>query len=429
MAIKAKMKADVQRGHPRDTLEVHLHARELGLELRIGTLYRHATRTDLPASFEYSEPWLNSKNAFMLDPRLELWKGEQHPANQSPAFGIFLDSAPDRWGRVLLERREAAQARREGRKMKRLQEVDFLLGVSDITRMGALRFRVEGEEPFLDHRTPTAPPVTSLRELAEISRRIEEPGIEVLPEYERWLALLIAPGTSLGGARPKANFIDTDERLWIAKFPAHEDRYDVGAWEFLVHRLAEQSGISVPSSRLESLSERYATFCVERFDRVDGSRRLFASAMTLLERRDGDIGASYLDMAEFISNHGAKDHVDSDLLQLFRRVVFNVVVGNRDDHLRNHGFIRDTTGWRLAPAYDMNPNPHKVEHALTLDGASAAPNLDIVRETAEFYRLDQNQANQLIQEIREIVQTWRETAASMKLPKAEISLMENAFHA
>jgi len=326
-----------------------------------------------------------------------------------------------------MERREAVAAKQTGRKMRNLQEIDFLLGVHDFTRMGALRFRAVGGGPFLDNHDQAAPPVTNLRELAYISRRIEEPGIDMLPEYEKWLAMLIAPGTSLGGARPKANFTDNDGRLWIAKFPSHEDRYDVGAWEFLVHRLAQRAGIWVPTARLERLSDRYGTFCVSRFDRTEGKRRMFGSAMTMLQYHDGEKGASYLDVAEFIADHGAQAHIDTDLEQLFRRVVFNVVVGNRDDHLRNHGFIRQTTGWRLAPAYDMNPNPGKAEHALTLDGETATPSLEAVIGTSELYRLDDMQVGRVVSQVQEAVRGWRQEAESLGVPQSDITRMESVF--
>jgi serine/threonine-protein kinase HipA len=411
----------------RGAFEVHVDASELGAQCRVGTLYRHDVRTDLPASFEYDADWLKSERAFTLDPRLELWSGEQHPPAKASAFGIFMDSAPDRWGRVLMERREAAAALREGRPVRRLQEVDFLLGVHDLTRVGALRFRSLGQEPFLDDSDNAAPPVTDLKELAYISRRVEEPGVEQLPEYERWLATLIAPGSSLGGARPKANFTDDDKRLWIAKFPAHDDRHDVGGWEFVVHKLAARAGVRVPQSRLERLTDRYGTFCVARFDRLPASRRLFASAMTLLERQDGELGASYLDLAEFISDNGAQGHVDDDLAQLFRRVVFNVLVANRDDHLRNHGFIREVTGWRVADAFDMNPSLAKSEHALTMDGSSVAPSIKTVLETAEFYRLAEGPALTIVEEVRAAVSGWRDEAKRQGLQATEIKRMESVF--
>lgn len=414
---------------PRDTYKVFLDAAELSDMQQVGTLYRQTARTDLPAAFAYAQSWLDGRNAFMLDPRLELWAHEQYPPAKSVAFGVFMDSAPDRWGRVLMERREAATADREDRPMRNLQELDFLLGVHDLTRVGALRFQ-DVEDRFLDNSADAAPPVTDLATLAYISLRIEEAGVEKLPEYEQWLAMLIAPGTSLGGARPKANFTSLGNDLWIAKFPAKDDRYDIGAWEYLTHRLASKAGIWVPQSELRYVGAhgvRYGTFCVERFDRRQGSRRMYISAMTLLERQDGESDASYLDIAEYLAGNGAQGHIDEDLAQLFRRIVFNVLVGNRDDHLRNHGFIREASGWRLSPAFDMNPNPGKREHALTLDAMSALPDLETVIGTAEFYRLDDKQARRIVVDVRHAVNTWREEAAALNLPRPEIQRMESVF--
>ncbi|NPT55871.1 type II toxin-antitoxin system HipA family toxin [Paraburkholderia elongata] len=414
---------------PRDAFKVFLDAAELSPTQQVGTLYRQTARTDLPASFAYAKNWVDGRNAFMLDPRLELWTDEQYPPAKSAAFGVFMDSAPDRWGRVLMERREAAAADREDRPMRNLQEIDFLLGVHDLTRVGALRFQDMGGH-FLDNSADAAPPVTDLATLAYISLRIEEADIEKLPEYEQWLAMLIAPGTSLGGARPKTNFTSLGDDLWIAKFPAKDDRYDIGAWEYIAHRLAKKAGIWVPQSELKYVGTRYGTFCVERFDRREGGRRrMYTSAMTLLERQDGESEASYLDIAEYLAGNGAQGHIDEDLAQLFRRVVFNVLVGNRDDHLRNHGFIREASGWRLSPAFDMNPNPSKREHALTLDGMSALPNLGTAIETAEFYRLDDTQVRRIVAEVQDAINTWREEATELNLSRTEIQRMESVFQA
>ncbi len=410
----------------RDTYHVFLDTAELGNLQHVGTLYRQAARSDLPVSFAYAKNWVESRHAFMLDPRLELWTDEQYPPAKSAAFGVFMDSAPDRWGRVLMERREAGAADRENRPMRNLREIDFLLGVHDLTRVGALRFQ-DMDGNFLDNSANAAPPVTDLATLAYVSLRIEEAGVEKLPEYDQWLAMLIAPGTSLGGARPKANFSSLGDALWIAKFPAKDDRYDIGAWEYIVHRLARKAGIEVPASELKYVGARYGTFCVERFDRSAGSRRMYASAMTLLERRDGDSDASYLDIAEYLASNGAQSHIDEDLAQLFKRVAFNVIAGNRDDHPRNHGFIREASGWRLSPAFDMNPNPAKREHALTLDGMSALPDLETVIETAGFYRLDHAQASRVIEEVKDAVSTWRQEAAALDLSRPEIQRMENVF--
>lgn len=408
--------------------EVHLDAPELGVSQRVGTLYRHEVRTDVPAAFEYDKEWLKHDHAFALDPRLALWRGEQHPPADAPAFGVFMDSAPDRWGRVLMERREAAAAVREARKMRTVHEMDFLLGVYDHTRMGGLRFCEPGG-PFLDNSDNAAPPVTDLKELAYICSRIEEPGVERLPEYERWLALLIAPGTSLGGARPKANFTDDDKRLWIAKFPAKDDRYNVGGWEYLMHVLARKAGLIVPDARLEYLSDQYGTFCSARFDRTAEGRRMYASAMTLLERQEGEVGASYLDLAEFISDHGAQGHLGEDLAQLFRRVLFNVLVGNRDDHLRNHGFIREPSGWRLSPAFDINPNTAKLTHALAIDSKNAEPDIRIAMEQAELYRLSREAAKSMLDEVRDAIEDWRTVAQKLQLPSVEVQRMESVIQA
>ncbi|WP_159875687.1 type II toxin-antitoxin system HipA family toxin [Aquitalea denitrificans] len=408
--------------------EVHLDAAELGVSQKVGTLYRHEVRTDIPAAFEYDKEWLKHGQAFALDPRLELWRGEQHPPADAPGFGVFMDSAPDRWGRVLMERREAAAAAREGRTMRTFHEIDFLLGVYDHTRMGGLRFCKPGG-PFLDNSDKAAPPVTDLKELAYISKRVEEPGVEKLPEYERWLAMLIAPGTSLGGARPKANFTDDNKRLWIAKFPAKDDRYNVGGWEYLTHVLACKAGITVPEARLEYLSEQYATFCSARFDRIGNGRRMYASAMTLLERQDGEAGASYLDLAEFISDHGAQGHIDEDLAQLFRRVLFNILVGNRDDHLRNHGFIRELSGWRLSPAFDLNPNTTKLTHALAIDSKNAEPDIRVAMAQAELYRLDEKTANSILDEVRNAIANWRAEAKKLQLASVEVQRMDSVIQA
>lgn len=410
----------------RSSYEVHLNAPELGVSQRIGILYRHEVRTDLPVSFEYDKNWLKHDQVFALDPRLDLWRGEQYPLANFPTFGIFMDSAPDRWGRVLIERREAVMAAKMARKMCTFHELDYLLGVYDNTRMGGLRF-CEPNGAFLDKSENPIPPITHLKELAYISKRIEEPGVEKLPEYERWLAMLIAPGTSLGGARPKANFVDADHSLWIAKFPAMEDRYDVGSWEYLMHLLASKASINVPEAKLEYLSERYGTFCSARFDRLKNGRRMYASAMTLLERQDGQVGASYLDLVGFISDFGAKGHIDEDLAELFRRVLFNILVGNRDDHLRNHGFIRERSGWRLSPAFDMNPNTDKLTHALAIDSKNNAPDIRIAFKQAALYRLSDSAAKHILDEVQSALSNWRIDAKNLGLSQLEIQQMESVI--
>lgn len=409
----------------RTTWGVWLDAPELEPMALVGRLFQNLARTSAPASFAYDAAWLQSASKFALDPRLELYAGEQQPLVDFPAFGVFMDSAPDRWGRVLMERRELMAAEKERRDARALQETDFLLGVSDEARMGALRFREGPGEPFVAWDGLAAPPVTSLGELAHIARHIEEPGSEKLPEYEKWLAMLIAPGTSLGGARPKANFRETDGTLWIAKFPAKDDRHDVGAWEMVTRELAHRCGIRVPEARMLALGSNDHTYCSRRFDRMASGqgRRMYCSAMTLLERRDGVRYGSYLDLVQAIEDFGPLGRVSADLEQLFRRAVFNVLMGNRDDHLRNHGFLREPTGWRLSEAFDVNPNLSKSEHALTLDGKSAEPDVLRVVATAEHYRLTPADAHRILADIRKELSSWKDMAQAHGLPGAEIKRM------
>lgn len=240
--------------------------------------------------------------------------------------------------------------------------------------------------------------------------------------------MLVAPGASLGGARPKANFTEGDGSLWIAKFPARDDDRDIGAWEYVVHQLARKAGVEVPAARMIRLGDDFHTFCVQRFDRVDGARRFYASAMTLLCKTQSE-GASYLELAQFIRAQGDAEHADADLAQLFRRVAFNVAVGNRDDHLRNHGFVLGKTGWRLAPAFDINPNIDKAEHVLNIDDVDNRPSLKTVLDTAAFYGLGDGPARQAVEEVAAVVDGWRGAARQAGISGADIDLTAGAFSA
>ena len=332
----------------------------LGGSRLMGRLFVTPARGKEVFSFEYDTQWLKDGLAQTLDPALQFYRGQQYLTPEIPNFGLFLDSSPDRWGRTLMKRREAIEARAAGRPEKVLRESDFLLGVYDLHRMGGLRFRTEADGPFRDDNAAYAtPPYASLRELENASRSLEKEGAERQKDYREWLRLLIAPGGSLGGARPKAGVVDPEGSLWIAKFPALRDDYDVGAWEYVVHRLARESGIDSSEAHLEKFGSPYHTFLTKRFDRTPTGERIhFASAMTLLGKTDGEgaEGASYLDLAEILQRQGARARDDQE--QLWRRIVFSVCVSNTDDHLRNHGFILDPEGWLLSPAYDMNPVPY-----------------------------------------------------------------------
>lgn len=401
----------------RKILDVVLDDVSLGPTTTIGTLQCDKRGTSEVISFEYHPDYLTSRHAVAIDPQLPLFPGSSYPAQGQDLFGIFRDTAPDRWGRTLMERREALEAHDSGRKVQRLGEWEFLAGVSDFTRMGALRLcHVEPPHTFVDDRERSAPPAARLRELEAMARELSRDDAEQRPGYARWLTQLIAPGTSLGGARPKATFADENGALWLAKFPAHQDRRDVGAWEYLAWQLAHKAGIDMPEARLLRFGKGYRTFATRRFDRTKASRRLYASAMTLLTRNDGD-GGSYLDLAQAIQTHGDPAHIATDLAQLYRRAAFNILIGNRDDHLRNHGFLRTSKGWRLAPAFDINPNPDKQQHALAIDTDDPRPIVHILRGTHRLYRLNAQQATDIEDEVREVVSRWQEVADVLKLPR------------
>jgi serine/threonine-protein kinase HipA len=378
--------------------------------------------------FHYDKAWLNDPRAFALDPDLSL---DAHPFFPKPElgnFGVFLDSSPDRWGQTLMKRREALLAKDQKRPAKTLYAWDFLIGVQDVTRQGALRFRPSGTQAFLDNDAFAAPPVTTLRELEQVAWQLTHKRIDDLDALRKWLTVLVAPGSSLGGARPKANFTELDGSLWIGKFPARDDDRDVGAWEFATHQMAQLAGIDVPAAKLLRLGGEFHTFCVQRFDRVGGQRRFYASAMTLL-RKDQSEGCSYLELAQFLRTSGDAATVQSDLAQLFRRVVFNVAVGNRDDHLRNHGFVLSSTGWRLAPAFDVNPNIDKAEHVLNIDDQDNRPDLQTALSTAAFYGLTAAQGRRIVAEVMDVVGTWRDVAYQARIPRADIELTAAAFSA
>jgi serine/threonine-protein kinase HipA len=404
-------------------LEVWLEC-DLAQACRVGTLAHDRGQV----RFHYDSAWLGDARAFALDPNLSLGKQPFFPKPELGNFGIFLDSSPDRWGQMLMKRREALQAKDEGRAPRALYAWDFLVGVQDFTRQGALRFRLEGTEEFLGAEKMAAPPVTSLRELEAVATQLTSKKIEDLDALRKWLAVLVAPGASLGGARPKANFAEQDGSLWIGKFPARDDDRDIGAWEFAVHSMAKKAGVDVPEARLVRLNNEFHTFCVRRFDRQDGKRRFYASAMTLL-RKDQSEGTSYLELAQFLRAAGDAQHVAADLEQLFRRVTFNVAVGNRDDHLRNHGFVLGESGWRLAPAFDVNPNIDKAEHVLNIDDSDNRPSLATALSTAEFFGVSESRAKDIVEEVTSVVDDWRDVAKRAGIANADIEVTSGAFSA
>lgn len=408
-------------------IEVVADWQGLGGPTRMGLLSAQVLRNREAYRFGYDEAWLASGHARQLDPRLLLVTGPQSPPPKQTTFGVILDSCPDRWGRVLLQRGEAARARREGRRPRRLNEWDYLLGVFDAHRIGGLRFRRHVDGPFLDDDAAQAsPPWTKLRELEAVSLRLEEEGIEQAPEYFEWLMMLLAPGRSLGGARPKASVLGEDEHLWIAKFPSRDDEEDIGAWEMVAHELAARAGVEVANARCERFGSRHHTFLSRRFDRAHGERLHMASAMTFLEMADGEAdGASYLQLAEVLIQQGAA--AATDLEQLWRRVVFNVCISNVDDHLRNHAFLLSPKGWRLAPAYDLNPVAWGDGLTLNISDVDNAQDLSLVREVAPFFRVKARRADAIIDEVALAVRDWRSVAATWGLGRAAQERTARAF--
>jgi serine/threonine-protein kinase HipA len=385
----------------------------------MGTLHAQSGDSKDTFSFAYDPEWLEREQTVAFHPDL--------PFNN---FGLFLDSSPDRWGRLLMQRGENLRARQEGRKPRRLTAWDHLLGVHDETRLGALRFRSPAGGEFLGGHPLAAPPITSVRELQTASwgfeQHIDE---EDNPEYARCLNQLLAPGASLGGARPKASVRDEEGALCIAKFPSRADTRDIAAWEMLAHRLGEKCGIQLPKARLLDNGERdQSTFLVNRFDRtVKGGRLAFVSAMTLTQRSEGYTGASYLELVELLQRRGANTRADTH--QLYRRIVFSILIHNTDDHLRNHGFFVEDRGVRLSPAYDINPSVERDDHVLAINETETASNLEIARAAHNMYALSLDEADRLIAEVLSAVKTWRNEARALGIRKSEQEQMASAFPA
>lgn len=377
-------------------------------------------------SFNYSDSWLSSKYAQILDPELQLYFGPQYAGDEKLNFGVFLDSSPDRWGRILMKRREAALARSEGRTEKTLRESDYLLGVFDGHRMGALRFKENPDGPFLNNNEKFASPQwTSIKELEQISLRLENNEVSDDPEYFKWLTMLVNPGSSLGGARPKASVLDDKKSLWIAKFPSKTDIKDIGGWEKVVNELARNAGINVAQSMVQKFSGRHNTFLTKRFDRTNTGERIhYASAMTMLGYTYGSDrheGASYLEIVDFLTNRGA--NIDNDLTELWRRIVFNIFISNTDDHLRNHGFILTEKGWILSPAFDINPNEDGTGLSLNISLDDNSLDLDLPLEIIEYFRLNKKDGLKIIERIRKSVVRWPDFANKYQLPRSEQILM------
>jgi serine/threonine-protein kinase HipA len=394
-----------------------------GQPILVGRLWARMRRGRNSASFEYDEQWLTHAKRFALDPALPLGAGPFYTPADKPMFGAFDDSAPDRWGRVLMRRAERRESKRTGRTPRTLREVDFLLRVNDEARLGALRFAENPGGPFLasDEVTPI-PPLIELPRLLSAAEHVVDDS-----DSDEDLRLLLAPGSSLGGARPKASVRDKDGHLAIAKFPHKDDELDTVRWEAVALRLAENAGISVPQWRLETTA-RKPIVLLRRFDRVEGIRMPFLSAMSMLGAHDHE-RRSYLEFVDALRQHGAAPK--ADMHALWRRLLFSVLISNTDDHLRNHGFLYDgPDGWRLSPAYDLNPvpvdiKPRVLATAIDLDDGTAS--LDLALDVADYFELNGAEARMIAREVGKAVGAWRETGKSLGLTSSQIDRVASAF--
>jgi len=409
--------------------DIIVYAQWLGMpdSKKMGVLSAQEARGHLAWSFTYDEKWLQTKSQLQLDPDLQWFTGTQYAPGDKPNFGVFLDSMPDTWGRTLMKKREALLSS-STRNRKRLSDVDFLLGVYDPARMGGLRFKRHESGPFLDdHKEKAIPPITDIRELQYGADLVESD--QDSHGVRKWLEILLAPGSSLGGARPKSSVLDESGELWIAKFPSRQDTIDVGAWEFVAWKLAKKAGVKVSKASVKNVASRHHTFFTRRFDRKGDERIHFASAMTMtghFESQIRDNNPSYLELAEFIQFYGASP--EEDLKQLWRRMVFNIAISNTDDHLRNHGFILSPEGWRLSPAYDMNPTIDKAGLSLNIDLDLNALDFELAQSVGKFFQLDNKEMEMVIDEIQTSVAKWEKIAIELGIPTAQRRLMETAFH-
>ncbi len=411
--------------------EIVVYADWMGLPqiMKMGLLKSEQIKGHEVFSFEYDKLWLQSGFAQEIDPDLRLFTGPQYLTDNKPNFGLFLDSSPDRWGRMLMERREALLSRKALQPKKRLMESDFLLGVNDETRMGALRFKLAEEGDFLSGQKETKiPPLTSIRELEQASLKLENDDFLQDKEAQKWLTMLMAPGSSLGGARPKASVMDTEGQLWIAKFPSKNDSIDSGAWELLVNQMANDLGLTVAVGMAKKYAQKQHTYLTKRFDRIAQHRIHFASAMSLLGYKDGHNhkdGGSYLELIELLERYGSNP--TADIRELWKRIVFSVATSNTDDHLRNHGFLLNKTGWKLSPAFDINPNEKGNGLSLNISEDDNSLDFDLCMSVTDYFRCEKQEAANFIKQTKSTVSHWKKRASNLKIPLSEQSLMESAF--
>ena len=395
----------------------------------VGELGYESLRGSDSYSFKFDNEWLNRFGNLFLSADINNYPGQQHTQPERDIFGCFSDALPDRWGRLLLNRREQILAREEKRPVRKLSSFDYLMGIDDFSRMGGLRFKDELDGDFINSETTLRiPPLADVRSLAAASMEVEKSEEQnQLPEM-RWIQQLVHPGTSLGGARPKAGVMDSDGILYIAKFPSRNDDYDVAQWEHHSHLLAKAAGVNAASTSTIQAGQKYHALLSKRFDRLpDGRRKHFASALTLLGLTDGcdaKSGNGYLDIVDFILLN-CRD-VNENLRQLYRRVAFNIAIGNSDDHFRNHGFLLTPRGWTLSPAYDMNPTLNEYQ-ALLINSNTNQADLDVLLDSSDEYMIGKDEAKRIIDEVKTGVSQWNTIALRLGIAKREMEVFEQVY--
>lgn len=400
----------------------------LDTPLLIGELSYDSVRGSETYGFSYDKEWLAKYGDVFLSEDLQNYPGIQYTRPEKDIFACFSDALPDRWGRTLLNRREQIAASEEKRPVRRLTSFDYLMGIDDESRMGGFRFTETAGDKFINcEANLRVPPLTSIRELMHAAHEIEASEEKHLLPSKKWLAQLLHPGTSLGGARPKASVIDEDGNLTVAKFPSRKDDYDVGQWEHFCHVMGRKAGLNVAETSTIP-GEDYHILLSKRFDRNDSGKRIhFASALTLLGLTDGDnasTGYGYPDIVDFIIQHGS--NVEQNLEELYRRVAFYIIVGNSDDHFRNHGFLLTRKGWELSPAYDINPTL-SYNQSLLINRSTSDSNLDILLESAGKYMLSTETAKTIIYEVKSAMKSWRSEARKLGLPQRDIDMFAPRF--
>lgn len=395
----------------------------------VGELGYESLRGTDSYSFCYDHNWLRQYSDLYLSADINNYTGLQFTQPDRDIFGCFGDALPDRWGRLLLNRREQIRAQEEKRPVRKLSSYDYLLGIDDYSRMGGFRFKESPDGEFINcDATLRIPPLTDIQVLVAASMEVEKSEDRNLLPDKKWLLQLVHPGTSLGGARPKAGVLNEEGELCVAKFPSRNDEYDIGLWEHLSHLLAKEAGVEAAETRAITAGEKYHTLLSKRFDRTtDGHRRHFASAMTLLGLTDGcnaQTGNGYLDIVDFILQHCC--NVEANLRQLYRRVAFSIAIGNSDDHFRNHGFLLTPKGWTLAPAYDLNPtfNDHQ---SLLINATTNRSDLQLLLASSEEYMISKEEATRIIEEVKDGVSQWRSMATRLGIAKREMDLFAQVF--